>query len=1002
MKRGALLAAVLRRELVRLGLGGEARAGLRERAGRALSLAMSGSWGLSSMGSLWGSQSNAEPEPESEQLAKAPSELVVGLSLEEEAQGSQADREALLAALQGATAGLHAEVAAALRERLQHPSILIKIKAAELIALLLAKDSGFAAAARPYLEESLTEHARFGEGDPKDDSAARVREAVAESTVLLSSSGAAAEGVPPDSAESGGGSEQALSRSKSAPVDRTIPAEPEPQTTDGEGIGRGEFDSVLQTVQELEADVEQLENTQIQQASAAEAGQQQLTDRVQALDEQLRQVSAQAQGGRGAQEQAAAAEAAAALASQAAAQKQQADRLAALEAQMQTMASELSQSKAQAESERSRAVAAEERLSDLVESHERKLESHEHKLQESDKIRDEFEIATSEALANEVDDTKKACLTEVQTVADSNAMLKQTINVLTEQISLVEQALKEATSSASTQLRSSVDELSSRIDFIEVQQQAESQSDSFTGESGGADQSMVETRSDPATSAPVEVLQLKRAQTDLANLVQAQTERVSVVEQQLAQQLSDFTAHRQSEQDSRVKQNEVFEALVEMKADSLKQELLGAALEQQRASESRLDDTQRNLQGTMDEQNKQTRIRLQQLEDGLVQSKEKRRKELQEQVEQLSGEIDEKVSAERNQTVAREAKAAELADERSAAVRGEIEQLKQGQAKQSEEAAQAQAAASERLKASTLEFAAVREEMVQLVQDKLGAHNETVQSQQADREENLKAEQTKIFEALREREEAAEMLGTKTEELTRHVAEALRRADDFDESIADHAKTLVQALAESDQRVSTLQERLQTVEDAHAAAQAALESAAVKDKAEAEAEAAAAERVAQLERDVSALKDVVQSGNTAATAAAAAVQDSLSEVQTQVARASAAAESAQQTSGGHQTKLAEITDTQQTLLGKVDKQEEIVRLLATKTKGVEDLSAKKIDRIEKEVGEAVRAMGTKVDTMESQVVDFTTCAPPLTGCMPLSLLLARLACSVSRTTSRLD
>ena len=955
-------------------------------------------------------QSQGQPEPEAEQPPpRAPLELVALLTAEEGRKETKSEREALLSALHGENgSGLHAEVAAALKERLQLPSTVVKIKTTELIALLLREDSGFATAARPHLQQTLAEHTRFGELDPKDDSAALVRKAAAESINSAawasrdsgeepqSKEGAASEGVPPDSAVS--------SSPEPEPGLGELPA-PAAAPAAGAAVERSEFESVAQSVQDLENDIEQLENAQIQQASAAEAGQQQLLARVLALDEQLRQLSAQVEDGRGAQEQGAAAagEAATALAAQADAQKQQADRLSALEAQMQTMASELKQSTAQVESERARAVAAEERLSALLTGHEQQLESHEQKLQESDK----FEISTSEALANEVDDAKKECLSQVRVVADSNAMLKEAVNVLMEQLSQaaagtsaegaaageklaeVEQALREETSALSSQLSASVEELRSRIDFLEVQQQAELQSEAFTGQSGGADQSTAESGSALVAGAPADVVEVKRTQAELADSVRVQTERVSALEQQLAQQLSNFNTLRQSEQTSRVKQNEMFEVLVETKIEGLKQELLEAALEQQQSSESQLASTHQKLQGTMDEQNKQTAIQLQQLKDGLLQSKENRRKELQAEAERLSGEIDAKVAEERDQAVAREMKAAELAETLSAAVTGEIEQLKQGQSKQSEDAAQAQAAVSERLQASELEFAAVREEMVQLVQNKLAAHTDALQSQQADRDENLKEGQQKIFGLINERVEVAEALETKTEDLNRRVGEALMRADGFDESMAEHHK----ALAESDRRVEMLQERLETVEAAHAAAQAALESASAKEKAE--AEAAAAGRVAQVEQDVSALRDVVQSGHAAAAAATASLQDGLSEIQAQVAQASAAAESAKQTSSEHRLQLAEIitdiTGGQQTLQEKVEKQEQIVKLLAVKTKGVEDIAGKKLEKLEKEVDEGVRSMAATVDGMVSQLVDFTTCAPQ---CIPPSVLLARLVRSL--------
>ena len=951
-------------------------------------------------------QSQGQPEPEAEQPPpRAPLELVALLTAEEGRKETKSEREALLSALHGENgSSLHAEVAAALGERLQLPSTVVKIKTTELIALLLREDSGFATAARPHLQQTLAEHTRFGELDPKDDSAALVRKAAAESINSAawasrdsgeepqSKEGAASEGVPPDSAVSSSPEPEPGLGEQPAPA--AAPAA-------GAAVERSEFESVAQSVQDLENDIEQLENAQIQQASAAEAGQQQLLARVLALDEQLRQLSAQVEDGRGAQEQGAAAagEAATALAAQADAQKQQADRLSALEAQMQTMASELKQSTAQVESERARAVAAEERLSALLTGHEQQLESHEHKLQESDK----FEISTSEALANEVDDAKKECLSQVRVVADSNAMLKEAVNVLMEQLSQaaagtsaegaaageklaeVEQALREETSALSSQLSASVEELRSRIDFLEVQQQAELQSEAFTGQSGGADQSTAESGSALVAAAPADVVEVKRTQAELADSVRVQTERVSALEQQLAQQLSNFNTLRQSEQTSRVKQNEMFEVLVETKIEGLKQELLEAALEQQQSSESQLASTHQKLQGTMDEQNKQTAIQLQQLKDGLLQAKENRRKELQAEAERLSGEIDAKVAAERDQAVAREMKAAELAETLSAAVTGEIEQLKQGQSKQSEDAAQAQAAVSERLQASELEFAAVREEMVQ----KLQAHNDALQSQQADRDENLKEGQQKIFGLINERVEVAEALETKTEDLNRRVGEALMRADGFDESMAEHHK----ALAESDRRVEMLQERLETVEAAHAAAQAALESASAKEKAE--AEAAAAGRVAQVEQDVSALRDVVQSEHAAAAAATASLQDGLSEIQAQVAQASAAAESAKQTSSEHRLQLAEIitdiTGGQQTLQEKVEKQEQIVKLLAVKTKGVEDIAGKKLEKLEKEVDEGVRSMAATVDGMVSQLVDFTTCAPQ---CIPPSVLLARLVRSL--------
>lgn len=939
-------------------------------------------------------RSQDQPEPEAEQPPPhTPLELVALLTAEEGRKETTSEREALLSALHGENgSSLHSEVAAALGERLQLPSTVVKIKTTELIALLLREDSGFAAAARPHLQQTLAEHTRFGELDPKDDSAALVRKAAAESINSAawasrdsgeepqSKEGAASEGVPPDSAVSSSPEPEPGLGEQPAPA--AAPAA-------GAAIERSEFESVAQSVQDLENDIEQLENAQIQQASAAEAGQQQLLARVLVLDEQLRQLSAQVEDGRGAQEQGAAAagEAATALAAQADAQKQQADRLSALEAQMQTMASELKQSTAQVESERARAVAAEERLNALLTGHEQQLESHEHKLQESDK----FEISTSEALANEVDDAKKECLSQVRVVADSNAMLKEAVNVLMEQLSQaaagtsaegaaageklaeVEQALREETSALSSQLSASVEELRSRIDFLEVQQQAELQSEAFTGQSGGADQSTAESGSALVAAAPADVVEVKRTQAELADSVRVQTERVSALEQQLGQQLSNFNTLRQSEQTSRVKQNEMFEVLVETKIEGLKQELLEAALEQQQSSESQLASTHQKLQGTMDEQNKQTAIQLQQLKDGLLQAKENRRKELQAEAERLSGEIDAKVAAERDQAVAREMKAAELAETLSAAVTGEIEQLKQGQSKQSEDAAQAQAAVSERLQASELEFAAVREEMVQLVQNKLAAHTDALQSQQADRDENLKEGQQRIFGLINERVEVAEALETKTEDLNRRVGEALMRADGFDESMAEHHK----ALAESDRRVEMLQERLETVEAAHAAAQAALESASAKEKAE--AEAAAAGRVAQVEQDVSALRDVVQSGHAAAAAATASVQDGLSEIQTQVAQASAAAESAKQTSSEHRLQLAEIiadiTGGQQTLQEKVEKQEQIVKLLAVKTKGVEDIAGKKLEKLEKEVDEGVRSMAATVDGMVSQLVDFTTCAP---------------------------
>jgi hypothetical protein len=485
-------------------------------------------------------QSQGQPEPEAEQPPpRAPLELVALLTAEEGRKETKSEREALLSALHGENgSGLHAEVAAALKERLQLPSTVVKIKTTELIALLLREDSGFATAARPHLQQTLAEHTRFGELDPKDDSAALVRKAAAESINSAawasrdsgeepqSKEGAASEGVPPGSAVSSSPEPEPGLAEQPAPA--AAPAA-------GAAVERSEFESVAQSVQDLENDIEQLENAQIQQASAAEAGQQQLLARVLALDEQLRQLSAQVEDGRGAQEQGAAAagEAATALAAQADAQKQQADRLSALEAQMQTMASELKQSTAQVESERARAVAAEERLSALLTGHEQQLESHEQKLQESDK----FEISTSEALANEVDDAKKECLSQVRVVADSNAMLKEAVNVLMEQLSQaaagtsaegaaageklaeVEQALREETSALSSQLSASVEELRSRIDFLEVQQQAELQSEAFTGQSGGADQSTAESGSALVAAAPADVVEVKRTQAELADSV---------------------------------------------------------------------------------------------------------------------------------------------------------------------------------------------------------------------------------------------------------------------------------------------------------------------------------------------------------------------------------------------------------------------------------------------------------------------------------------------------
>eukprot|EP01046_Picozoa_sp_COSAG06_P024905 COSAG06_NODE_2059_length_7689_cov_3.076539_4_plen_1081_part_00 len=1062
----------------------------------------------------------SEPEPESEQQPKTAIELVAQLTAEEE-EARQADQDALLAASQGAGAtSLHADVASALAERLQASSIPVKMKAVQVMVMLLTNDTSFAAAARPHLAGPLAEHTRFGESDPRDQAAELIRKAAVKCASLLPPADArpeertsgtdepfeaqvaapggrvggeedatTAEGVPPVSTGTAGNKEDSpaaartrLTRASSEPDRGLVYRDEEArehvkqlvldlQAVTAEGgrldtleraagagstIKRKELDDVLEKVDTLETDVESLETGQIQQTSAIETGQQQQQAQVRALQEQLQQLSAQMQEEAAEQKKqvVTAAEADAALAAaHKQAQEQQAERLSALEARMESMSSELSEARTEAETERARAAAAEQRFSALLEKHGEKL-----------KERDDFEISTSEALANEVDDVKSECFAKVQAVADTTAMMKETVNMLMEQISestaaasaaaaapaaaaesegghssaavdalaakitateaawgdklaAVEQALAAAasTSQADVASKQSVEALSTRVEFLDqsvVQlMSAESLDDPFSGGGGGGGGGgMQQTVAAGAALgggesggggnggnggvAAGDVSQLTEAQD-------AQGQRISAIQQQLSQHLADFVAFGQAEKAARDDNLKLCESLVEMKVETLKTTLQSAAVEQQETIDFRLKESQESVLATMADlkllrtefqelQDLKLQEGLQTLETGLVQAKDKRRQELKDEVERLSTEIEEKLAAEREQAVEREIKAAqsvEQAEERTAELSTAIAQLTAGQQEHGDQIMQAQAdhaedagevlALKEQLKALTEQqqsaskasdagVSAVQAALTNLVESKVLAQNEHVESLFADQSENLKAERQEIFAsigAIGQKAETVDAVSTEVEGLKARLVETLARADGFDESMAEHHK----ALAESDQRVAVLTERVE-----------AADGEAMKSKAEAAVETAAAVAALQVsmatvEKElaasmagkddaisaISAIKEDVAAWRSSALARQEAAEQQLG--QASEAAANAAREQLE-------PRLGEVKALQEALQGKIDKQEQIVIALAGKTKGLEDLSSRKMA----EMAEDFTNLAAKVDHTTAQAQQLTS------------------------------
>ena len=1068
----------------------------------------------------------SEPEPESEQQPKTAMELVAQLTAEEE-EARQADQDALLAASQGAGAtSLHADVASALAERLQASSIPVKIKAIKVMVMLLSNDTSFAAAARPHLAGPLAEHTRFGESDPRDQAAELIRKAAVKCASFLppidplpeertsgtdepfeaqaaapggrvggEEDATTAEGVPPVSTGTTGNKEDSpaaartrLTRASSEPDRGLLYRDDEArehvkqlvldlQAVTAEGgrldaleraagagstIKRKELDDVLERVDTLETDVESLETGQIQQTSAIETGQQQQQAQVRALQEQLQQLSAQMQEEAAEQKKqvVAAAEADAALAAaQKQAQEQQAERLSALEARMESMSSELSEARTEAETERARAATAEQRFSALLEKHGEKL-----------KERDDFEISTSEALANEVDDVKSECFAKVQAVADTTAMMKETVNMLMEQISestaaasaaaaapaaaesegghssaavdalaakittveaawgdklaAVEQALAAAIASttqaqqADVASKQSVEALSTRVEFLDqsvVQlMSAESLDDPFSGGGGGSGGGgMQQTVAAGAALgggesggggsggsggnggvAAGDVSQLTEAQD-------AQGQRISAIQQQLSQHLSDFVAFGQTEKAARDDNLKLCESLVEMKVETLKITLQSAAAEQQETIDFRLKESQESVLATMADlkllrtefqelQDLKLQEGLQALETGLVQAKDKRRQELKDEVERLSTEIEEKLAAEREQAVEREIKAAqsvEQAEERTAELSTAIAQLTAGQQEHGDQIMQAQAdhaedagevlALKEQLKALTEQqqsaskasdagVSAVQAALTNLVESKVLAQNEHVESLFADQSENLKAERQEIFVsigAIGQKAETVDAVSTEVEGLKARLVETLARADGFDESMAEHHK----ALAESDQRVAVLTERVE-----------AADGEAMKSKAEAAVETAAAVAALQVsmatvEKElaasmagkddaisaISAIKEDVAAWRSLALARQEAAEQQLG--QASEAAANAAREQLE-------PRLGEVKALQEALQGKIDKQEQIVIALAGKTKGLEDLSSRKMA----EMAEDFTNLAAKVDHTTAQAQQLTS------------------------------